>query len=601
MKGFSFVLLFLLLFGAFFPGTFSFAGWESPPSLQETQLEEYHLASPASPPGPEEVAEGCTPVVGADFSWQPVVPTVGTPVTFTASAWATAWVTETVDTFFSWPIFPSLVLDAAGHPHIAYCEYDFAEGYLAELRYAYYNGSSWEIQVLDAVGNKGDFPMICAPSLLLDEQGHPHLAYNTYFGPVTSDLKYMWYDGTFWWWQIVDRGLGEWGGSVSMALDTEGYPHIAYHRDAADYGSEGTLHYAFYNGSTWVTQTVDGSGDVGCALSLELDAQNHPHITYYKLSSPPRVWYVYYSATSWISTSLPIVSPAIDTVSLVLDSSDLPHILVSGWGQNPTYVYSTGAEWITMTVDPDPQAGAGSSLALDSSGRPYASYGLVDGMGNLQGQRYAYLDGTSWITETVDRSRSAGYGSSLALDTGNLPHLAYTYYDPYTYDSQVAYARFAPTSISPTWPVTYTWSFGDGSIGVGETVSHTYTLPSTYTVRLTATNCLTATAVSSHTLTVLPPCEGVQLLTLSTVISGCQVSFQAEVSGTPPISYLWEFGDGITSTEESPVHLYPASGVYSGTLRLRNCGGEAVHPFTVAVECPVGWRIYLPLVFRRHP
>lgn len=73
-------------------------------------------------------------------------------------------------------------------------------------------------------------------------------------------------------------------------------------------------------------------------------------------------------------------------------------------------------------------------------------------------------------------------------------------------------------------------------------------------------------------------------------------AFRATVRGTPPIAYRWEFGDGLTSTEEMSVHLYPGTGVYSGVLYLRNCGGE--RPYVVEVACPVEWRIYLPLVMR---
>jgi PKD repeat protein len=32
------------------------------------------------------------------------------------------------------------------------------------------------------------------------------------------------------------------------------------------------------------------------------------------------------------------------------------------------------------------------------------------------------------------------------------------------------------------------------------------------------------------------------------------------------VSYEWDFGDGTTSTEESPVHTYPGKGKYVPTL-----------------------------------
>ncbi|OGX84299.1 hypothetical protein BEN47_02740 [Hymenobacter lapidarius] len=55
----------------------------------------------------------------------------------------------------------------------------------------------------------------------------------------------------------------------------------------------------------------------------------------------------------------------------------------------------------------------------------------------------------------------------------------------------------------------------------------------------------------------------------SAEITGCrQISFKA-----PPIdfdgkTYSWKFGDGTTSTEENPVHIYATPGLYTVTLRI---------------------------------
>ncbi len=38
-------------------------------------------------------------------------------------------------------------------------------------------------------------------------------------------------------------------------------------------------------------------------------------------------------------------------------------------------------------------------------------------------------------------------------------------------------------------------------------------------------------------------------------------------------SWLWNFGDGITSTQQNPTHIYTASGTYSIKLKISNCAG----------------------------
>jgi PKD repeat protein len=129
-------------------------------------------------------------------------------------------------------------------------------------------------------------------------------------------------------------------------------------------------------------------------------------------------------------------------------------------------------------------------------------------------------------------------------------------------------------------------------------LTHTYALPGPYTVVLTATNCATATAAVTHTLTVLPACDPVQIVTVTQVVSGCVVALGAEVSGTAPFTYLWAAGP-LTSTLPAPAFDFGVSGTYTVTLTVGNCGGEDVWLGPVQVECPVlGWRVYLPLVSR---
>jgi PKD repeat protein len=48
----------------------------------------------------------------------------------------------------------------------------------------------------------------------------------------------------------------------------------------------------------------------------------------------------------------------------------------------------------------------------------------------------------------------------------------------------------------------------------------------------------------------------------------------ANFSGGPPIRYLWEFGDGSSSTEMSPVHTYTAEGNYTVKLNMMTLLGE---------------------------
>jgi hypothetical protein len=62
-------------------------------------------------------------------------------------------------------------------------------------------------------------------------------------------------------------------------------------------------------------------------------------------------------------------------------------------------------------------------------------------------------------------------------------------------------------------------------------------------------------------------------------IDGATVSFSNESKGA--VSYEWDFGDGTTSTEESPTHTYPGKGKYVPTLFAMSVDGVKAEASTV--------------------
>jgi hypothetical protein len=58
---------------------------------------------------------------------------------------------------------------------------------------------------------------------------------------------------------------------------------------------------------------------------------------------------------------------------------------------------------------------------------------------------------------------------------------------------------------SGTLPISFTWDFGDGDLGEGQVVAHTYDEADVYTVVMTATNCETSWATATHTIVIGEP------------------------------------------------------------------------------------------------
>ena len=80
---------------------------------------------------------------------------------------------------------------------------------------------------------------------------------------------------SFWKLYVVDA-TDRAGTFNSLALDAEGHPHISYW----DYYS-GDLKYTGWLGSGRVMGAVDSEGKVGQSTSLALDSGGYPHISYY--------------------------------------------------------------------------------------------------------------------------------------------------------------------------------------------------------------------------------------------------------------------------------------------------------------------------------
>ncbi|MEM1247677.1 MAG: PKD domain-containing protein [Acidobacteriota bacterium] len=113
------------------------------------------------------------------------------------------------------------------------------------------------------------------------------------------------------------------------------------------------------------------------------------------------------------------------------------------------------------------------------------------------------------------------------------------------------------------------WSFGDGSFSAARNPTHVYTAPDTYEVTLQIERAGDgAQATTSAELTVastgLQPDFSVEP---ATPVAGAVAQFVDESSGNPS-QWLWSFGDGATSTEQNPTHVYQQAGQYDVSLTV---------------------------------
>ncbi len=120
--------------------------------------------------------------------------------------------------------------------------------------------------------------------------------------------------------------------------------------------------------------------------------------------------------------------------------------------------------------------------------------------------------------------------------------------------------------------ITWTSSI-DGSLGTGASISTTLSV-GTHTITAAATDSGGKTGNDTITVTVnptnLPPVANFTFVTARLKVTFTDTSYDSD--GTI-VSWLWNFGDGTTSTTRNPIKRYSRAGTYTVTLTVTDNGG----------------------------
>jgi hypothetical protein len=345
--------------------------------------------------------------------------------------------------------------------------------YHLRLKFAWYDGSSWNYATVDDIEFEPEFPIWPFPyepldvSLAVDSDGEPGIAYAYWYmwsdpyrgGCFEANVKYAYPTSSAWSsWHcddvnlevpMIDQGLMVNDASVSCAFNSEDEPGIAM--VIMEYPTNATLRYASaeWTGSGFTWSMEDDPMDTWpnlpvphcVSLAMDLDATHEPRIAYQRTVSQwsGALKYAYQDSQGW---QFDTVTTGFYYAWLALDPENYnPRIAFGGQSSTIKYTKNDGAGWTT------PQLVAGStedgypicvfpSLAIDPNTRwPKIVY-LHRYSSSSAAPVGACWDGSQWQTmegDDYDISNAGGAGCwstltpKMALDpTSGMPSVFVT-------------------------------------------------------------------------------------------------------------------------------------------------------------------------------
>jgi len=138
----------------------------------------------------------------------------------------------------------------------------------------------------------------------------------------------------------------------------------------------------------------------------------------------------------------------------------------------------------------------------------------------------------------------------------------------------------------------WSWDFGDGTSSNEHAPVHTYQRPGHYTVSLTTVDLTGGVKTETkydYVVSTGPAPTPIQAPVAESWANATKgpaplvVAFTDESTGSP-CGWVWEFGDGETSSEQHPVHTYTAPGVYLVNLTVFAASGSGRTEYPIRIR-----------------
>jgi PKD repeat protein len=141
---------------------------------------------------------------------------------------------------------------------------------------------------------------------------------------------------------------------------------------------------------------------------------------------------------------------------------------------------------------------------------------------------------------------------------------------------------FLPSIGGGLAPYSINWTFGDGGLGVGPSIRHTYPGAGTYTATVSVTDAVGQRATNATVVTVVSPLSATLSSVPDAVGVGYTATFTATAShGLGPFTYVWDglpAGAGCSSANTSSLSCTPSStGTFTIHVHVHDVLGEVAN------------------------
>ena len=132
--------------------------------------------------------------------------------------------------------------------------------------------------------------------------------------------------------------------------------------------------------------------------------------------------------------------------------------------------------------------------------------------------------------------------------------------------------------LSTNNPTSWTWDFDNGQLSTLQNPTVNFSAPGTYTIRLVARNSSGVDEeIKTDFITVFPSPVAAFTADITTSCLPGTIQFTDQTTVPPGAgtitSWLWNFGDGGTSTSQNPSHQYTTAGFFTVSLTVTSSTG----------------------------